>query len=297
MRPRRRSSKLKSGSDPVPEDAGAERLVAASFLVTLVSGLMLLGLYVAGGQTQLEGILLFLCLGGLGFGIVVWAHRLLPNRDHIELRHSLAPTEAAAVDLTETIAAERGVTRRTLLTRLLFGAFAGLGAALAIPIFSLGPAPGRSLFVTPWKNGSRLVDAANQPVRAEQIPVGGVLTVFPDGSPGSPDGQTLLIHVEPELLALPADRASWAPDGFVAYSKVCTHAGCPVGLYRADAQQLDLPLPPVDVRRAPRRQPDFGAGRAAAAPAADLSSRPTARSVALGDFPEPVGPSFWDLGA
>ncbi|MEZ5139306.1 MAG: hypothetical protein R2711_11230 [Acidimicrobiales bacterium] len=30
--------------------------------------------------------------------------------------------------------------------------------------------------------------------------------------------------------------AGWAPGGLIAYSKVCTHAGCPVGLYQAESR-------------------------------------------------------------
>ena len=183
--------------DPVPVNPGAERLVALAFTVTIVTGIALLAVYIAGGQTQLEGILLCLCLGGLGYGIVVWAHRLLPNRLHIESRHPMARDRRASGQLAESITAERGITRRTMLIRLLFGAIGGLAAALAIPLFSLGPAPGRDLFVTPWQRGLRVVDIDDEPVRSDQIPVGGLLTVFPEGFPGSSDGQTLLIHVDP----------------------------------------------------------------------------------------------------
>src|SRR5438128_87371 len=83
-------------SDPLPDDPRAERLVAAAFLLTIVAGLALLALYIAGGQTQFEGVLLCLCLGGIGFGLIVWAHRLLPNQLHVEMRHPFAPDQRAA---------------------------------------------------------------------------------------------------------------------------------------------------------------------------------------------------------
>ena len=32
----------------------------------------------------------------------------------------------------------------------------------------------------------------------------------------------------------------------VAFSKICTHAGCPVGLYNVQtSHKLDVPLPPI----------------------------------------------------
>ena len=79
------------------------------------------------------------------------------------------------------------------------------------------------------------------PVNIDSLPVDGVLTVFPEGAVGSADAQTLLIRVADGLLQLPPDRMAWAPQGCVAYSKLCTHAGCPVGLYRAAEHKLICP--------------------------------------------------------
>jgi ubiquinol-cytochrome c reductase iron-sulfur subunit len=123
--------------------------------------------------------------------------------------------------------------------------------------------------------------------------VDGVLTVFPEGHVGSADGQTLLIHVGEGRLQLTGERAGWAPEGFVAYSKVCTHAGCPVGLYRASQASLICPChqSTFDVLRG--AVPTFGP---AARPLPQLPIQLVDGEFrALGDFPEPVGPSFWDL--
>jgi ubiquinol-cytochrome c reductase iron-sulfur subunit len=279
--------------DPLPDNPGAERRVALAFIVTIVTGNALLALFIVGGQTQLEGVLLCLCLGGLGYGIVVWAHRLLPNRLHIETRHPMARDPAASEQLAESITAERGITRRTMLIRLLFGAIGGLAAALAIPLFSLGPAPGRELFVTPWKRGLRVVDINNQPVTQDQIPQGGVLTVYPEGFPGSADGQTLLIHVDPALLQLPPDRVAWAPNGVVAYSKICTHAGCPVGLYRDEIHSLICPCHQSQFNVLNGAQPTFGPA-SRPLPQLPIQQQADGTFIALGDYPEPVGPSFWN---
>ena len=215
-----------------------ERSIAIAFVVAAVAGIALLGLYLAGGQTQLEGLLLTVCLGGIGIGIIAWSHWLLPGAEQVEPRHSLAsPVEDAEGPAVET----DEITRRSFLTRTLALAFAGLGAALAVPVLSLGPSPGRSLFETPWKAGTRVVGLDGLPVRIDQLPVDGILTVFPEGAVGSADGQTLLIRVAEGLLQLPPDRMGWAPQGCVAYSKLCTHAGCPVGLYRAAEHKLICP--------------------------------------------------------
>ena len=125
----------------------------------------------------------------------------------------------------------------------MFGAAAGaLGLAALFPIASLGPRPGNSLFVTKWRKGSRVVNEQGKSVKVDDLDVGGVITVFPEG------------HVGVGRLADAADprrrrrrsrpdqgRETWAPEGYVAYSKVCTHAGCPVGLYQQDIQRLLCP--------------------------------------------------------
>jgi Rieske Fe-S protein len=141
----------------------------------------------------------------------------------------------------DALTEEAGFSRRKLLIGGLLGAFAGLGAALAIPVFSLGPAPGRSLFETSWREGASLAPPDGTPEAVADLPLGGVFTVFPNGDASDPNSATLLIRVEPELLELDPTAAGWAPDGYVAYSKICTHAGCPVGLYRASQHTLICP--------------------------------------------------------
>lgn len=272
----------------------AERTVLLAFVVTLVSGLLLLLLYAAGGNTQLEGILLTLCLGGLGVGIVLWAQELMSGEVRIEERHRLGGGEAASEALAEALVDERGFSRRRMLQLGLLGALGGLASALVIPVLSLGPAPGRSLFETPWKRGLRLVDFDNQPVRADAIPQDGVATVFPEGFPGNAEAQTILIHAGTDRLQLAGEAAKLAPQGFVAYSKVCTHAGCPVGLYRASQGSLICPCHQSTFDVLHGAVPTFGP---AARPLPQLPIRLEADGTftALGDFPEPVGPSFWNM--
>ncbi len=278
----------------LPHERGTERLVLLSFGLTLLSGVALLVLYVVGGQTQLEGILLTICLGGLGVGIVLWAQRLMSSDARIEPRHPIGGEPERVGELREALTEERGFTRRTLLIRGLAGALAGLGAALAVPIFSLGPAPGRALYETSWRSGARLATGGGAAVSPDDVPIGGVLTVFPDGDESDQNAATLLIRVEPELLRLEGEAASLAPDGFVAYSKICTHAGCPVGLYRAAQHTLICPCHQSEFDVLAGARPISGP---AARPLPQLPIRREGNTfVALGDFPDPVGPSFWNMG-
>jgi ubiquinol-cytochrome c reductase iron-sulfur subunit len=282
-----------SNPGPVTERR-IERLVAALFALTALTGLALLGLYIAGGQPQLEGLLLALCLGSLGIGIILWSQELMPERQVEEPRHRLASDPGARAALAEAIEEEAGFTRRRFLIRMLLTAVGGLAAALAIPVFSLGPAPGRELFTTSWRRGSRLVGLDGQPIRAADLAVDAVTTVFPEGHAGDAQAQTLLIRVPADLLRLPPDRAVWAPEGYVAYSKVCTHAGCPVGLYRAAERRLICPCHQSTFDVLDGARPVFGPA-ARPLPQLPIQLQPDGTFVALGDFDEPIGPSFWNM--
>jgi ubiquinol-cytochrome c reductase iron-sulfur subunit len=276
------------------DERRATRIVAVAFGASMSAGLALLALYILGGQTQLEAILLAIVLAGLGVGLVVWSHRLMPVPTRVEERHPLESDVATRAALVDGLTTAGAVDRRGFLVRLLAGAVAALGAALAMPLLSLGPAPGRSLFQTAWRKGSRLVGPDGMAIRADSLPQGSIATVFPEGALDAADSQTLLLHVDPASLRLQDPGADWAPEGFVAYSKVCTHAGCPVGLYRQEAGELICPC----------HQSTFDALRGAV-PISGPAVRPLPQLpirleddgtfTALSDFPEPVGPSFWDI--
>jgi ubiquinol-cytochrome c reductase iron-sulfur subunit len=267
------------------------RSISIAFVVSMLASIGLVVVYAAGGDRTAEGILLGLALGGLGAGIVLWT-RLIDSDPETEERE---PLESSPEDEREPINLRpEGMTRRSLLVRLVFGAGGALAAALAIPTLSLGPRPGASLFRTGWRTGVRVVDEDGEPIRPLDLPLEGVLTVFPDGAVGSADSQTQLIRVEEDLLDLEADRREWSVDGVVGYSKICTHAGCPVGLYRAEAHELLCPChqSTFDVLRG--AVPVFGPA-ARALPQLPLDVDGEGYLIARGDFVEPVGPSFWNV--
>jgi len=269
------------------------RAVAACFLLSLLASLALVVVYLLGGQVQVEGVLLALSLGGLGAGIVVWAVRLLDAPVEVEQRHALASAEVERSAVVSAAEVE-SITRRRFLVRLLVGAGAALAAALAIPALSLGPGPGQALFRTAWREGVRVVTADGDPIRPAEVGFGAVQTVFPEGAVGSADAATLLVRVRPSDLQLDEERRGWAPEGVIGYSKLCTHAGCPVGLYRAEQNALLCPChqSTFDVLRG--AVPTFGPA-ARPLPQLPMGIDDAGYLVALGDFPEPVGPSFWNM--
>jgi ubiquinol-cytochrome c reductase iron-sulfur subunit len=275
----------------------AERRAAIALGVAIVAGVGLFVVYFTGGQTQVEGVLFAIAFGGFGIALGIWANHLLDAREVVEERHQLSSGPAGRQAFESALTEEVGpvLGRRSMLLKLLVGAGAALGLALLLPVLSLGPAPGNSLKVTPWAQGKRVVDEEGQPVELNQVPEDGFLTVFPEGFAGRADAQTLLIHVRPGSLKLPPERMAWVPEGtHVAYSKICTHAGCPVGLYRAESQSLICPCHQSQFDVADGGKPFFGPA-ARPLPQLPLGVDEEGILVAQGDFSEPVGPAFWDM--
>jgi ubiquinol-cytochrome c reductase iron-sulfur subunit len=270
----------------------ASRGATAAFVVAFGAAVALAVVYARGGNPQAEGALLFTALVSLGWGLVIVGHHLLGGELGIEERHVLVDPEEEA-DVDEALERISIISRRRLLTGSLLAAVGARAAAAVFPIRSLGPSPGRALDVTPWRRGRRAVTSDNTPVRATDVPPGGLVTIFPEGTPGSADGQAVLIRVDPGALQLAPGRESWAPDGLVAYSKVCTHAGCPVGLYEKEPNQLLCPChqSAFDVLRG--AEPVLGPA-ARALPQLPLRIDAGGFVVADGDFSSPVGPSWWN---
>ncbi len=271
------------------------RWVVAALVMSILAALGLFAVYVGGGNPQAEGALLFVALGGVGAGLMIWARSLMPEvQDETQSRHhGPKPSSELDDDADTVVGGVEEIRRRRFLFRLLVAAGAALGLAAVIPIRSLGRAPGASLFHTQWRRGSRLVDEEGNPITRETLEVGSFATVFPEDAPGSADSQAVLIRVEPGTLQLPDDRAAGAPDGYVAYSKICTHAGCALGLYLAAEQQLRCPCHQSTFDVLNGAEPVYGpAPRALPQLLIEIDDDGTIR--AQGDFTEPVGPSFWD---
>jgi ubiquinol-cytochrome c reductase iron-sulfur subunit len=275
--------------------SAAERKVAVMLLLSIGGSVALGGVYALGGQPQLEGVLLAVSLGALGGAVMIWALRLLDQEEVTDVREpEPSPLQVRAEAAAELARGEAELTARRTLVRLLFGALGALALVMFFPIRSLGPRPSRSLFHTNWQDGSYVVDPAGRRIRAGQLDFGSIVTVFPEEFVGDAVSQALLIRVEPALLELPPGRQGWTPLGYIAFSKMCTHAGCPVGLYRASVHQLLCPChqSTFDVLRG--AAPVFGP-TTRALPQLPLRIDAAGYLRAAGDFSAPVGPGFWEL--
>ena len=243
----------------------------------------------------LGGAMLF-----VGAGLAAWGKYLMPRGPFVEDRHELGGTQEE-VDAFSDALMERGGTpfrRRKMLGGLLATGLGIFGVVAMFPLVrSMGPLPGTSLQTTNWRAGSYLVDRQGRRLRAQQFAVGTVISsVFPEGFEDNEDDQTtdvtIVIRAADSSFGTGA-RSTWTPEGFVAYSKMCTHAGCPVGLYERAQNLLVCPCHQSMFLVLDQALPTFGP---APRPLPQLPLYIDAEGFlrAQSGFDQPTGPGFWE---
>ncbi len=281
-----------------------ERGIAVMFLVGLAGFMGFGASYWQNYSNFWLGITLGVGFFGLGIGMVAWGKYLMPRGPFSEARHSAAPTpeeqEAFLTDFTSR--GKVAIERRGFLLKLLGAAGGVFAIVAAFPLLrSLGPLPKMLFYHTAWKKGSYLMTAEGRKVHEDDLEKGGVLTVFPQGDIGGALSQTMLIRVEDAsygYVVTAPHRKTWGPKGYLAFSKVCTHAGCPVALYQKALNQLLCPCHQsiFDVGPGRPATPVFGpAPRPLPQLPLYIDSKGFLRAQA--PYDEPVGPGFWERGA
>ena len=277
-----------------------EQVIAVLFVIGII---WCLGFGVAYWQNWAPWTLGATMGGGLSFlgiGLIAWGKYLMPRGPFVEERHTLANTEEDRNAFAAAIV-ERGgsvIKRRKLLGGLLgtcVGIFTVVGA---FPLFrSLGPMPKGTLFHTDWKKGTYLVDITGRRVNVSDLAIGSIVTVFPEGKQNTDNGQavdqTVLIRLSNENYTTKKGRETWAPQGYVAYSKLCTHLGCPVGLYEQELELLVCPCHQSMFNVANGAMPTFGPAPRPL-PQLPLMVDSMGYLQSQSDFTEPVGPGFWE---
>ncbi|HZW54020.1 MAG TPA: Rieske (2Fe-2S) protein [Candidatus Elarobacter sp.] len=295
------------GHDLLRQVNGAERrgqLHAALWLLASLAGSVAFATaYALGGSTQIEGAALALAFFGIAGALIAWSRELLAHEQVSDPQHPLRSDDKVRADaVSQVLAGEAEIVgRRTWLMRLGWGALGFLGIAALFPIRSLGPSPENQIGRSGWKAGTRLVREDGTLVRADLLDVGSVVTAFPEGQVG-PDhvmnmanDAIMLVRVQEDRLRMPKARRDWAPRGFVAYSKVCTHAGCPVALYREGPQQLMCPCHQSTFDVLDGGTVLFGPA-ARALPQLPIRLDPDGALRAGGTMSDFVGPDAWETG-
>jgi ubiquinol-cytochrome c reductase iron-sulfur subunit len=256
-----------------------------------------------GNQTQYLGLALGVSLVLICAAMIV-ASRGLVVTEELEEDYP-DPEDTEEQEKLVQIVSESGsrITRKRFLAAAAGAAGTALGAALVVPAAGLGPIlDTESLYETPWRRGRRLVDERGRPYRADDIQAQAFYTAYPEGASKEEVGSPLVVvRLQPSQLRLPPGRGDWAPRGILAYSKICTHAGCAVSLYRKPLFPAIEPRPALvcpchysTFDPADGGSVIFGpAGRNL--PQLPLLIDHAGELRAAGNFSGPVGPSFWGV--
>jgi len=297
----------------------AERQVAILFAISVIGTLLFFVGYfairldetTAVSTIRLQNLLLGLgtafAMLGIGVGIVHWAKTLMPDHEVAEERHEIRPEEdrQVAEKMIGQILDESGIKRRPLIRNTMIGA--GVLAILpAIGIFrdlskNIDP---DILRHTMWDKGVRLTrDPEGTPIKASDVTIGSAFHVIPEGLNELPEGKlnekaksvVLLMRLNPADLNVSPGRENWNYNGIVAYSKICTHVGCPVALYEQQTHHLLCPCHQSTFDLTQECKVIFGPA-SHPLPQLPITVDSEGYLVAQSDFHSPVGPSFWERG-
>jgi ubiquinol-cytochrome c reductase iron-sulfur subunit len=286
--------------ESVRNPEGAERWIA----VVLAIGVLGVGVfgaaYVQNWKPWILGLSLGLGLFFLGFGITAWGKYLMPQGPFSEARHALRSARAEREAIAAALVERTGVVvkRRRVLVGLLASGLGIFGIVALFPLLrSLGPLPGDTLTKTNWRRGSLLVDSGGRAIHREDIDPGGIVTVFPAGYEDNDQtmavDQAVLIRAQLTDLVTEPGRGNWAPEGYVAFSKLCTHAGCPVGLYEKQLRLLVCPCHQSMFKIDDGAVPEFGPAPRPL-PQLPLYIDHSGFLRAQSGFDQPVGPGYYE---
>jgi ubiquinol-cytochrome c reductase iron-sulfur subunit len=297
-----------------PAERRAERAVALCFVLAFVGAVAFAVVYIAAPWrygpgssgyvwfTPLLGLTMGLSLLGFGLGAILWAKLLIDEEESVQERHGGRSDE---VDRRTTVAllndgwAMTGIARRPLLQRMLGLSVLALGGLAIIPLGGLIKKPGDTLFRTGWRDGVRLMTSDRRLVRPGDLQAGAIATVFPATGDGLTtqvvaDSVVLLIRLRPGQQSVPRPgQEDFGWEDFLAYSKICTHAGCPASLYEQQTGRLLCPCHQSQFDLLQDATPVFGPA-ARPLPKLAITVDDEGYFVAKGDFAEPIGPSFWE---
>ncbi len=277
------------------------------------------------GGLGAQNVALGLTLGGalllIGVGVIQWARKLMADAEIVEMRH---PVRSSDEDRAETLTAlrqgteESGIVRHPIIRRSLLGAVGLLGVPAVIGLRDLGPTPGEvedaeagkglkhTLFgasddgLGPPRRVVR--DVVGTPIRAADLEIGDLVNAVPDGlfdlegvelQVAKSKGAVILVKMEPGEIKHVDGRENWTVDGVLCYSKICTHVGCPISLYERTTHHVLCPCHQSTFDLADGAKVVFGPA-ARPLPQLHLDEDADGYLIAVEDFDEPVGASFWE---
>lgn len=302
--------------DPKTEKT-AERRVGGLFLFSVVASVFAVVAYVIfpivpGDMDSVRlnnlflGVGIALALLAIGVGSIYWAKNLMKGGEWTEPRHPTRgreETRAAAAEVFTLGNEESGFGRRTLIRNSLIGALVVSPLPAVVMFRDLAPAadPVALLHKTLWDKNIRLTrDPSGTPIKASDVTLGSVFHVIPENLEDAEHkieekakAAVLLMRLKPEDLHVSPERSDWNYQGIVAYSKICTHVGCPVALAEQHTHHLLCPCHQSQFDIGHEAKVIFGPAKRPL-PQLPITVDSQGYLVARSDFHEPVGPSFWE---
>ena len=320
-------------SDLYPKAARrVERQITLMILLSMLMAVLFIVGYVAidvgteiyipvlgavGFQNLVLGVTFGLGVFLIGAGAIQWAKKLMPDVEVVQDRHPLpsTPTEdAKAAEQYQRGKEESGFAAYRIMRRTLIGALALFPIPLVVLVRDMwtnddpalaGQSPAEILSSTAWTGGLRIVtDGTFQPLRPADIPVGGLVSALPENIEEiqkeahnlNERGKSaiILVRMDPEDIRAQQGEG-WDYQGILAYSKICTHVGCPIALYEHRTHHLLCPCHQSTFDLADAGNVIFGPA-ARSMPQLPIGVDEEGFLVAASDFNQPVGPSFWERG-
>lgn len=306
----------------------AERTVYTLFYLSIAGSIWAIAAYMlfpieSGRIVDIRSNNLFIGLGialallAIGIGAIHWSKAIMSDKEHVEPRHATRGRDTTREGAIQAFAAanqESGFGRRTMIRNSLIAALVASVAPGIVLFRGLAPFnspedpeagdPVALLSQTMWEEGMRLArDPSGEPIRAADLTLGSAVHVIPEplAEIAAADGYleekakaiVLLVRLLPEQLVESDERRDWSYNGIVAYSKVCTHVGCPVALYEQQTHHLLCPCHQSQFDITDQAKVIFGPA-ARPLPQLPITVDDEGYLIARSDFTEPVGPSFWE---
>ena len=172
----------------------------------------------------------------------------------------------------------------------------------------MGPWPlaaerAKTIEKTIWADGIRLVNDVNKkPLKASDLEIGQLVNAEPENlwDFHGPEFQVekakaaiIIVRMDPAAIKIPPSRQDWQVSGILAYSKICTHVGCPISLWEQQTHHLLCPCHQSTFDLANSGVVVFGPA-ARSLPQLPIKVNAEGFLVAQRDFDVPVGPSFFE---
>ncbi|MDO5501450.1 MAG: Rieske 2Fe-2S domain-containing protein [Propionibacteriaceae bacterium] len=252
----------------------------------------------------------------IGVGAIQWSREIMSDEEMVEERHvahSSADDRTAIMAAIDQGAAESGISRRKVLGSSLVGAIAVTALSPLVMLLDAGPWPlpsrrRETIERTIWDAGTPqepiylVNDITRTRIRAADMEIGQLINGEPenlwdhhgaDFLVEKAKAAIIIVRMDPNSIKVPERRLDWHVGGIMAYSKICTHVGCPISLWEQQTHHLLCPCHQSTFDLGDAGKVVFGPA-ARALPQLPITVDDEGYLIARSDFTAPVGPSYFE---